>query len=1243
MKVECPAYMKRLREEKLREGGNKKWTQTEEPCWEDFEEGLIPLPEDILKTILKLLEDDFCAITGPKNTGKTWLCYGIGFKLEKEKKPVWYIDDKDFKVDPVLEYVKEFIKGPKEKTCYLIVEDCHRNPEETEKLLRESRQLGKEKLKVLFTTENTENDILSDISETKLPDDLPGGGEDYARDIIESFLDIEELRKSVTGEDIKNTAKRAANDLSQLSRCLKDWIGEKGFEKGIKLSKIIEEIEEEKQHRKLFKKELLEKFPFLLTIEEKIKENTIINLFPTEEDLLEKGGLVYFDEKEIAEVEEILESERFCLLYGYPSSRKTTFVLSFGLYLEKQKGYSVFYFEVDEDWKEWKDLLTNIKICDDEKTLFIFDDCHKSPDTAGKFVNKVKINMSKAKFLFASRKISKGAFSDQNYNYFNKLKLKRAWTELKYAFEGVIKQHCVCHKIENCVELIGDIGKIMETCGHKFLVLNHLLQSWDSQKEILSEVPKERVYEEIYYSYLQQEYTRTLLTEFSAVYQFEFSIPSEFLGSEGINVYGNTDLEKKFMELKEKEGLIYEKISKRTGLMYYTVHDDPSFARLILVAADHYNRLIIDGHIKSIEEFSGEILAKYLCRVEKNVLRVFRSIYENEEIRIGEKLVQNKKVISALGDYLQHAENFRNIFALLDLLRKYKIKEHDVEMILSKETLEQWAKNLGERRNLIAFYFLLRELVIFKSEKAEEFLEIIKPKRLAEFYKKEMFKEGKYKTIKTLKSISDILTKLSNKVFLSEFLNDFSEREIIDLLNNSKHRQIYDFLKKPLPSNVRNAYRTFLEDYHSEEKILSHYLNSLHLFSMDEELEKELNKVGIPERMKNMFKTKNILLSENIAITKENNNKWVITDKEKENVYFVKKEDGKLNIYKSSNLKEAGEFIHMSYWVPKVKNAYEKFFEKYLPDKIKESSLEDILEFVDEIRRAMSFEEFAHGKKPLIGKKLGARVIDNLPEEFISQKLEEASSLKNIQKVIRISKEIGRWDIVSNLIKQIKPTKLKEIIEKAEIKDLGNFMWNVSDGLSLPFEYRDTITDLDLTEKMRKSPLKDVNFFLWVLLQTVGESQKVFSEDTLINNLKRDDVSIGDTLWLVGICDFANHDLTSRAIKTSKLQATLLESEVEFKNWLEKGRFSKKSPFKVALVLKGFKAVDEEVAFSFLNDHFELKEEIINNLKKAEIKNEKSEELINEVLGWLLSQEVTKNRKRSLLESSSNSVEGESE
>ena len=74
-----------------------------------------------------------------------------------------------------------------------------------------------------------------------------------------------------------------------------------------------------------------------------------------------------------------------------------------------------------------------------------------------------------------------------------------------------------------------------------------------------------------------------------------------------------------------------------------------------------------------------------------------------------------------------------------------------------------------------------------------------------------------------------------------------------------------------------------------------HDLNKKYLFSIEEEFEDDLNNGIVSEKLKDMFKTKGFLLSENAMVTKEKDDKWVITDGEK--IYIVKKEDGKLNIY----------------------------------------------------------------------------------------------------------------------------------------------------------------------------------------------------------------------------------------------------------------------------------------------------------------------------------------------------------
>lgn len=78
-------------------------------------------------------------------------------------------------------------------------------------------------------------------------------------------------------------------------------------------------------------------------------------------------------------------------------------------------------------------------------------------------------------------------------------------------------------------------------------------------------------------------------------------------------------------------------------------------------------------------------------------------------------------------------------------------------------------------------------------------------------------------------------------------------------------------------------------------------LRTSYLFTvMDGGLEKDLNNNSISERLKKKFKDKNIPLSKNITITKENRNKWQITDKEKNNTFIVIKKEEKLKIYKVS-------------------------------------------------------------------------------------------------------------------------------------------------------------------------------------------------------------------------------------------------------------------------------------------------------------------------------------------------------
>lgn len=67
-----------------------------------------------------------------------------------------------------------------------------------------------------------------------------------------------------------------------------------------------------------------------------------------------------------------------------------------------------------------------------------------------------------------------------------------------------------------------------------------------------------------------------------------------------------------------------------------------------------------------------------------------------------------------------------------------------------------------------------------------------------------------------------------------------------------------------------------------------------YLFSIDTKLENYLNKHMVPNELKDIFKANKFPLSDNVSITKREENEWVIAHEEK---FVIRKEDEKLKVY----------------------------------------------------------------------------------------------------------------------------------------------------------------------------------------------------------------------------------------------------------------------------------------------------------------------------------------------------------
>ena len=108
--------------------------------------------------------------------------------------------------------------------------------------------------------------------------------------------------------------------------------------------------------------------------------------------------------------------------------------------------------------------------------------------------------------------------------------------------------------------------------------------------------------------------------------------------------------------------------------------------------------------------------------------------------------------------------------------------------------------------------------------------------------------------------------------------------------------------------------------------------------------------------------------------------------------------------------------------------------------------------------------------------------------------------------------------------------------------------------------------------------------------------------------------NVGEKLCLIGIFKSAGRSLLEDDDeKISEIKISHTELKVWFKKYLESYN---PNPFKIALALKGFRAIDEKNTISFINSHLSLKE-VIECLQKSEIKNSNSKQLIGGMVGWL--------------------------
>jgi hypothetical protein len=233
------------------------------PSQKDFSEQRVAIRKDIRDTVLDYLKNKhFCIIVGSRDIGKTWLCYTVGFfiieRWKRSEEDIWFTTvNLNFNADEAWGFIKS-LKGRGKAECFLIIEDCYKNPDEVESLLERILQESEENLRFLFTLRKAGRNLLkddvntfNDLSEEKdcVIDLLPKFPKEdrievrqklkeHVIDIIKKFIKVKNVEElQISERELESTAEDWGHDLYWVQRRLKVW----EYQKGQRLSEIKED------------------------------------------------------------------------------------------------------------------------------------------------------------------------------------------------------------------------------------------------------------------------------------------------------------------------------------------------------------------------------------------------------------------------------------------------------------------------------------------------------------------------------------------------------------------------------------------------------------------------------------------------------------------------------------------------------------------------------------------------------------------------------------------------------------------------------------------------------------------------------------------------------------------------------------------------------------------------------------------------------------------------------------------
>jgi hypothetical protein len=311
-------------------------------------------------------------------------------------------------------------------------------------------------------------------------------------------------------------------------------------------------------------------------------------------------GLVIHRE-ETDQLIESLKSQKTCFLVGEQASGKSVITRSVAHQLVLNR-HIVFIIEDTEDLDVDR-AAQDASLWNLANVLLIVDDVHRNPRACSELLKR--LSRFEVRILFSSRSIDPSVFregegQDLLHVYGTKIEAKVSNQLVHELIRNRSRSAGASFKITEA-----DVRTVIEKCGTDLWLINYLLMSWNPKKEELQEVGKERIYERVYETRVQQwrriedRYFRVMQVA-SALYIYEVPISEKYFDRLGLT--------------SAALGAVVDgNLLRRGG--YYSLHH-ASVARIYLETLAFY------GFIQNDVDYCSEILSSYLtdCESERSAV-----------------------------------------------------------------------------------------------------------------------------------------------------------------------------------------------------------------------------------------------------------------------------------------------------------------------------------------------------------------------------------------------------------------------------------------------------------------------------------------------------------------------------------------------------------------------------------------------------------------------------------------------